>query len=394
MRSTTGLKKKIGRKALKSALITFMACLLAYLIVAPLSESLFAKLFSGAETSDFNMSDMFIQFADSRPVRHLDDRIVLVDIGYAGRGEIAEALDVIAIAEPKVVGLDVNFPEPKGEADTELLSSIMSQKKIVLPLVMEDKNKTFTIAEKPFFYDSLGNSVKYGAVNLPAKSATANIREFEVEYSQGAKMEPIPSFVVEMVRLGDPEAYTELKKRGNERETIDYASKEFTVIPIDRILDRADELTGKYVLVGSMGDAYDMHSTPLNSYQSGLMIHASALSTILDGKWFVYLPDIIDYITAAVLCFLLVFASEMILGKGKDLALRLLQLFILILIVWIGYNLFIDHHTIIDLSYTFFVVGIGLFVEELCDGVEELWRWLIAKHKQTKLNSQNNIYEA
>ena len=130
-----GKSQKLQKACVKALIVTALSCFLSYLIVVPLSESLLAKLFSAPETSDFTISDMFIQFADSRPVRHLDDRIVIVDIGYAGREEIAEALEMVAAAEPKVVALDVNFPDRKGESVSLLMESLLALSgKIVLPL--------------------------------------------------------------------------------------------------------------------------------------------------------------------------------------------------------------------------------------------------------------------
>lgn len=382
--STEGKKRlSLKKRAIKALLVTAIAGFLAYLIVVPLSESIFSKLFSAPETSDFTMSDMFIQFADSRPVRHLSDSIVMVDIGYAGREEIADALEVVAVAEPKIVGLDVNFAAPKGDVDEYLVSSILMQSEIVLPIGVDLEGNGFEVAEVPFFYDSIqAPNLHYGVANLPAKSARSSIREFETEFTVDGR--ELPSYVVEIARIGNPEAYNKLKERGNRRENIDYVSREFTIIPIDRLLDRAEELTGKYVLIGSMGDAYDMHATPINSYQAGLVIHANALATLLDGAWYTYIPDWVDYTMAGILCFLLVFGYASFKGRGKGLALRVLQMFLLVLTVWLGYSLFLDHRTLIDLSYTFFVVGLGFLVLEFWNGIEGLFNWIVARTKKAR----------
>lgn len=382
-----------GRKSLAqrigiSAAVTAISCLIAYAVIVPLSESLLGHLFSAPETSDFTMSDMFVQFADSRPVRHLDDRIVIVDIGYAGRAEIADALEVVSVSEPRAVGLDVNFPQEKSaDVDAWLTESILAQNEIVLPLGLEQEGDGFVVEEKPFFFDSVSSpNIHYAVANLPAKSSRASIREFETEFplAGGAV---IPSYVAELARIGDPEAYARLRQRNSKRETIDYASREFTVIPIDRLLDRAHELTGKYVLMGSMGDAYDLHATPLNSNMAGILIHANALGTLLDGAWYRYVPDAVDYIASVLLCFLLVFAAESLPGRGKGLALHAMQLFLLVLVVWFGYILFLDHRILIDLSYTFFVVGIGLIVLEFTQSFLNGLQWL--KERRERKHMEN-----
>lgn len=369
-------RKSLPIRLIFSAAVTAVSCLIAYLIMVPLSESMLAKLFSAPETSDFTMSDLFIQFADARPVRHLEEDIAIVDLGYAGRLEIADALEMIEAADPKVVGLDVNFPSHKGSVDSLLLQALLMQKDIVLPLGLEQEGERFVIEDKPFFYDEVSTpSLHYASVNLPARSSRSSIREFET----GFKLENdsvMPSYVVELVRIADPEKYEQLMRRGNMRETIDYASREFTVVPYDEIFDRLGELTGKYVLVGSLGDAYDLHATPLNSNIPGLMVHASALATLLDGAYYKYVPDALDYVVGVLVCFLLVFASESLPGRGKDMALRALQLAFLILVVWLGYTLFVDKHTIMDLSFTFFVVGLGLIVLDLGNGIWNVGVWI------------------
>ncbi|MCH5218368.1 MAG: CHASE2 domain-containing protein [Muribaculaceae bacterium] len=386
-------RKRLGRRVLKAICVTVLAGVCAFFIVVPLSDSLFSKLFSAPETTDFTMSDMFMQFADSRPVRHLDDSVVVVDLGYAGRGEISDALEIIAVAEPKVVGLDVNFALPKGDGDSLLIENIVAQPQVVLPLGLEKEGDTFEITEAPFFYETLQSpNLHYGVANLPAKNSKASIREFETGFPLADGRE-LPSYIVEMGKLGNPAAYEKLKARGNIRETIDYASREYTVIPIDMLLDRAEELTDKYVLVGSMTDANDMHATPINSYQPGIMVHAKALSTMLEGDYFVNVPDVVDYVAAGILCFLLVFASDSIQGKGKDLSLRALQLFLLVFTIWLGYTLFLDRRTIIDLSYTFFVVGIGLFVLDFWNWIADLVAWSSERKevRRRKNNPDNNL---
>ena len=379
-------RKRLPVRLIFSAAVTALSCLIAYLVMVPLSESVFAKLFSAPETSDFTMSDLFIQFADARPVRHLDDDIVIVDIGYSGRAEIADALEMVEAADPKVVGLDVNFPKRKDEAiDDYLLQSILMQREVVLPLGLDqEEDGRFVVEDKPFFYDSVSApTLHYASVNLPARSERASIRQFETGFTLADNSE-LPSYVAELARVGDHEKYRERMERGNRRETIDYASREFTVIPYEQLLDRLGDLTGKYVLVGSLGDAYDLHATPLNSSIPGLMVHANSLATILDGAYYTYVPDLIDYIVGVLVCFLLVFASESLPGRGKEMALRAIQLAFLVLVVWLGYTLFVDRYTLMDLSFTFFVVGLGLIVLDLGNGLWNAVIWLRSRRWKRK----------
>lgn len=96
-----------------SAAITALAFLLSFVVAAPFSASLSA-MFSGPEKTDFMMSDLFVQVADGRPVRQIDDRIVLVDVGQMDRENIARTLEQVALCCPKAVGIDINFAQNMG----------------------------------------------------------------------------------------------------------------------------------------------------------------------------------------------------------------------------------------------------------------------------------------
>lgn len=112
-------RKKIFNNIGKAAGITLLALLFSTLLISPFTASV-SSMFSSPEKSDFVMSDLFAQVADARPVRLLDDRIVLIDIGHADREQIADALDILALCAPRRLGLDINFAAPS-EDDSHLL---------------------------------------------------------------------------------------------------------------------------------------------------------------------------------------------------------------------------------------------------------------------------------
>lgn len=102
-----------------SAAITALAFLLSFVVASPFSASLSA-MFSGPEKTDFMMSDLFVQVADGRPVRQIDDRIVLIDVGQMDRENIARTLEQVALCCPKAVGIDINFARSMGGVKTRL----------------------------------------------------------------------------------------------------------------------------------------------------------------------------------------------------------------------------------------------------------------------------------
>lgn len=167
----------------RSLLTTALAVLLSTILAEPLSVSTSA-LFSSPEKKDFQMPDLFAQIADNRPVRTLDDRIIIVDICHAERAEIAEGLALLSMCEPKAVGVDINFDRPLDSfSDGLLLESIALNPGIVLPIgLAEDSASGVVINDRPFFSNNPNLDIRYGVTNLPAKSKNGTIREYPVDF--------------------------------------------------------------------------------------------------------------------------------------------------------------------------------------------------------------------
>lgn len=359
--------------------VTILAFLLSLALEAPFSSST-SSLFSTPEKNDFIISDIYAQIADGRPVRELDSRIAIVDIGLGGREEIAEILEILSLCSPKVVALDINFGEASDD-DSRLLSAIGNIPKIVLPLGVAADGDKFVIDEKPFFYDSLTN-VTYGVANIPSKSENSSIREYAVDFptTEG----DIPSLVVKIAGIYNPEIIKELKQRGNRLETTAYHSREYEIFTLDNLEDSAEALVDRIILVGALSDASDMHGTPINSYYPGMMIHAHALSTLLDREWYSTLPRAFDYIFAFTTCFLIVLATIGIRNGIRGLIVRLCQIILVYAAVRIGYTLFVDHHIICDFSSTFLMIAFGLFALDIWTGAVALISFLRKKIKSIK----------
>lgn len=270
--------------ALKAAGITLLSMLCSALLAAPFSASV-SVLFSSPEKNDFVMSDLFAQVADARPVRTLEDRIVIVDIEHSSRAEIASTLEILSLCNPLAVGLDVNFANPGDEAtDLYLRQCITAMPRLVLPLSVnksgdDGDNDLFSIADKPFFFnDSTMGKLTYGIINLPSVRAKNSIREYATAFPLAGGVEQ-ESFPCAVARMGGCDMSRLQARRGDNRlEKIAYPSREFMIIPWGELIDRVDDLEGKYVLVGAVNEASDMHATPINSYMAGIMIHAYSLA--------------------------------------------------------------------------------------------------------------------
>ncbi len=331
------------------------------------------------------MSDLFYQIADNRPVRVYDDRMVILDIANSNREEIAEMLSVVSLCGPKAVAIDVNFELP-GENDSLLLESLSSLPALVLPLGVRQEGERFAVADKPFFYDEL-NDVSYGVVNFPTDHPGATVREYAKAFpmKEGGRLLSFPEAVAKQAGYK-----TDLpdNTRGVPTGIIGYHSKEIITIPSDQLIDRAEELTDKIVLVGTTTEAGDVYSIPLRRGVSGLEIHAYSLSTILDGVELERLPGYIATIIAVVICFLMVLGAIMIKSGMKGLILRAAQVVTLYLLVRVGYSLFVDDNIVSDFSQAILMIAFGLFSVDLWNGTVSLIEWIQNKvrlHKEKRL---------
>lgn len=167
-----------------------------------------------------------------------------------------------------------------------------------------------------------------------------------------------------------------------------YHSREFRVIPISDIEENAELFAGKCVLVGAMEDATDMHATPVNSYMAGLLIHAHAIATILDGTWYRTTPHFFDYLLAVTVCLAITLLTYSLTTRFKGIILRLIQVTLAYLAVRLGYEAFIDHNILFDFSYTLLIITFGFFAVDIWLGFEEIGRriqeWL-SKRKNQKI---------
>ena len=332
------------------------------------------------------MSDLFAQIADNRPVRKFDNRIVIVNIGRGDRNDIAEALSLLSLCGPKAVGVDINFADP-GDNDEFLLEALSANQNVVLPLGVSavKENGVFHITDKPFFYDKM-EGLNYGIVNLPLTSNKGTVREYAVNFPTDKGS--MPSFVTELARLVDPKVEEELRQRGSETGVTAYHSREFDIVDITQLEEHAEDFADKIVLVGALEDSSDLHFTPIKSHVAGVMLHASALSTILDGVWYQKIPKSFDYIIAITICLLLMLLSYGFKNNLKGITLRILQGLLAYSIVRIGYYLYVDKFVILDISFTIMIVAFGFLAADIWNGFETLWR--MAAAKIDKLDSKYN----
>lgn len=361
----------VFRRVLLSCGITLLAFLFSMIMMSPLSASTSA-LFSVPERNDFTITDFYSLVADSRAVSHLDDNIVIVNIDESDRNEIAEILDIVSLAGAKAVCLDVMFDSPR-EGDEPLLSAISNcRPPLIQPLVMRKtafSADTFSIASTSFFYHSdIDSATVYASASMPSKYHKSVIREVQLKFPVRGG-EDVPSMPLAVARVADPQAAVQAESRGGNLETINYHSRRFRVIMPDELIDNADEIKDRIVMIGVINDPVDQHPTPVNTNMSGVMIHAHSLATILDGNYMNNIPEFVNILIAFVLCLIVVMVYVFMTSGMRGMLLRALQILFVWLTVQVGYWLFVSHNVIVDFSYSLLMLAFGLFACDIWNGL-------------------------
>ncbi len=382
-------------RLLKALGITVLAFTLSTMLMRPFSFSASAFL-SNPEKSDFAITDFYSIVADSRPVRQIDDQIVIININGLDRDGIASVLHLMPLLQPAAVGLDVAFIEPR-EDDTRLLAAIKACPNLVLPvsLAHDTDSDSFTIAETSFFSDSTAADIPVGATNLPARYAKSTIREFQTYFplkdTAGKCNDPVPSFVVAIAGKGRPSMMEALEKRGNRIELINYPSRSFRIFTPEEIADNAHLIAGRIILIGDTGDLADMHATPVTSTMSGVMIHAYALATIVHHEYLDSFSKTENLALAFALCLVVVLTSVMLPIGIKGLIMRIMQVSLLYFVVRLGYTLFLDHNLVIDFSYALLMLAFGLLACDIWIGMTTIINIILSKLRDIRKTSYSKI---
>lgn len=365
-------------KPVKAVCISLFAFVLSMVLIQPFSAST-AALFSSPEKNDFTISDFYNIVADGRDLAHLDDNIVIVNLDNSDRAEIAGLLNMISLCGPKAVGLDVTF-EDRREGDSLLLEAIAMTPALVQPLNLlpVQGSDSFALGGYSYFYRPGDDGFASSA--LPSKYANSTIREFRTVFPT-RDAGSLPSFSLALARIADPDAAAELEQRGNKLEIINYHSRRFRCYEPSELLDHAEELAGRVVLLGALHEKGDLHPTPVNSMMAGIFIHANSLATVLDRAYMTSTPRWLQWLFGFLLCYLVVFTHLSLTVRIKGLVLRILQVGLLYATVQMGYYMFLIHNVVMDFSYALLMLTFGIFACDIWNGFAAISDWCVEKYR-------------
>lgn len=276
---------------------------------------------------DLDMTD--IVFSQIKPNQDVDDRVVVVNIGYLGRAGLAEMIDSLNKYKPKVIGIDATFKRPTSPCkfaqdygifdceqnpdaipdsiwvememqaniiDEQLKESLSKVKNLVMAselLYNPKKNKLDSIRTpyKAFNVGKTGfvNLITQGAANM---ASYVTVRSFSPKEKIGKKLEK--SFAVKVAELYNSKKAKKFLARNNTIEFINFKGNinysmldtsnirpaTFPVLDVNQALGgntafTPDLIKDKIVLLGFTGanlqrPTYeDIFYTPLNKNYVG-----------------------------------------------------------------------------------------------------------------------------
>jgi CHASE2 domain-containing sensor protein len=260
--------------------------------------------------SDFYLTDIvFSQLRDNN-LTPVDTNIILVNLGRLNRKGIASAINIINKNEPKVLGIDTFFRNPKDESGDSILEASLNN---INNLVMVTELKNLNQDTKNF--DTLVKS--YSRFTKNAKTGFANLvidldnfktaRTFSVKESVVNTSElSFPSQILEIVF---PEKYQKICNRNKQTEVINFRRNmsKYRTIDISELFSDSSDLSfikGKIVLLGFLGETInqrvseDLYFTPMNEKfigksfpdMYGMLIHANVLSQEISEDYIHTIP--------------------------------------------------------------------------------------------------------
>ncbi len=324
--------------------------------------------------SDFDTSD--IVFSKLREEPPADTNIVVVNIGYLSRVEIARELNIVSKCKPKVIGMDIFFSEHKNPHEDSLLAkAIAGFKNVVLVSRLVNFNKeTGLYGDVSKSIDIFQDAVYSGYGNLPGSEEgnILTVRTFEPKVNyKNSTYKAFPVKIAELYNRGNSEF---LLNRDNESEIINYRGNKDKFYYLDTgELEKPDVnldfLKGKIVLFGFTGNRTgpkileDIFFTPLNNIYAGktlpdmhgILIHANIISMIINKNYINTMPGWINFLLALIICYLNVVMVSQIKLKFADWFDSLTIVFVIIesiLLLFLSLEIFLYLNFKISLTIT------------------------------------------
>lgn len=303
----------------------------------------------------FHFSDIYFHWHRGHNA-DAEKEMVLVDIQYLhDREEIATLMDSINAYHPRVVALDVIFPQTVSldpAADSHLAAAVMACPQVVLAQNAVPKVDGSWSMEKSFFVEdeffASSRNCLQGVVNLPVSV----VRIAESTFTFGDTM--LPTLAAQVASLCGHNS------KGS--TMIDFGGRNMLVWTVGVEEFYLPALENKIVFVGDMGDLRDFHNIPVGnggqSRLSGTEIQALSAAALLSPNPYRNLPKGWGVVLQVALLYFFCWLLHLLPQTMDNWVHGALQIAFMLLMLPVCYLLFVGLHIVC--SPTLAIVGFGL----------------------------------
>jgi CHASE2 domain-containing sensor protein len=304
----------------------------------------------GQALSDVELTDYV--FSGLRKQPDVDESIVIINIGYLNRGQIAQQLQILSKYEPKVIGIDsffdcstglrdtVNCPQLKDTMGNLMLSNAIKEagnvvlvSKVLQQDTLLDGNTFDSLRRSDSIF--LDNARADGFASLETDAAfqddVKTCRTFNPEIKVGDKIQR--AFSVELAMAYDSAITRKFLSRDNYSEVINYRGNVYDIfgstnyhhmfftLDVEDVMNEnfvPEMIKGKIVILGFLGGYLgdpswdDKFYTPLNKKLAGkanpdmfgAVVHANIVSMILKEDYVNEMEEWQEIALALTICLL------------------------------------------------------------------------------------------
>ena len=277
----------------------FFALMLSIKSFDPLSNAL----------RSFSFTDIYYQILSQTTVPDTSRVVTIVDMTQIyRRGQMAQVLQDIQAARPKVVGIDVVFDLEKDdfEGNDSLIRIAQDYGNMVFSmksLDFDEDNGGYTKEIHSFLTNYV--DVKEGASNVP-RGGQYDVLKREIMrriLSMGRELPSLPALVAS--------EYTgrELWKEDEATIGINFSPKVFDVLSPEEVRQHPELIEGRVVMLGAMYEDSDTHWTPIGKIP-GVELLAYGIQTMLEKKEVIQLPSFLTYLLSFAISLLYCYFSS------------------------------------------------------------------------------------
>lgn len=332
---------------------TIVAIILTRFLTSDVNSDLFLSKVCGS--SDIEVSDFYNRIRSGGSMRRLSNEMAIVNIDTViNRAELASLISSIAVASPKIIGVDVLFEEEKDPYEDDILVSTLNGTQ---NLVMGQRYDESNCSSSEDFITKLCPDIPRGIVNLTSKKRNGIVREYSSFFGNESIF---PSLAASMLKVISPEKYEELPKIQKE-ELIRFQPEEYIILEPSEVTDNPEYLKDKIVFVGTISEESDLHSTPLSDDYPGVMIHANILSMQLRSDYTCPYSKTYTFILGIVPCLIMTFLYVR-LSSTQNFTMRTLPIVWMISILLFGCYLFNNFGIYVDAPRTILIPSLALVI--------------------------------